>query len=89
MLLDTPLSGLSGASFETFGQEAADRYNQLAEVYALVGDSRMYSHEYVGDGLSVTTYENGVNIYVNFGQSAAVLPDGTELAAESFAARMG
>lgn len=89
MLLDTSLSGLSGVSFETAGQEAADRYSQLAQVYALVGDSRMYSHEYVGDGLSVTTYENGAKVYVNFGQSAAVLPDGTELAAESFAARMG
>lgn len=89
MLLDTPLSGLSGVNFETIRQEMADNYNELTPVYQAIGGSRMYSHEYIEEGLSVTVYENGAKVYVNFNKAPRKLPDGSELAAESFAVRGG
>ena len=67
----------------------ADNYNELTPVYQAIGGSRMYSHEYIEEGLSVTVYENGAKVYVNFNKAPRKLPDGSELAAESFAVRGG
>ena len=89
MLLDTPLSGLSGVNFGTIRQEMTDNYHALTPVYRAIGDSRMYSHEYIEEGLGATAYENGAKVYVNFGKTPKKLPDGSDLAAESFAVRGG
>ncbi|MHB8964313.1 MAG: DUF5696 domain-containing protein, partial [Saccharofermentanales bacterium] len=47
-----------------------DVYTETAPAVNAVRGSRIVSHLRTGEGLTVTVYENGTVIYVNFGTEA-------------------
>ena len=65
----------------------ADRIAQIYSEYAAfaskVKDSNMASHETMAEKLVKVTYENGVTVYVNYGDKT-VSADGKEVAAHSY-----
>ncbi len=85
-LIGTKLSNLSDINFDSTKDRAAEQYASLKELYKLTENSRIHSHDYINDNVSVTVYENGVRVYVNFGDVAYTTTDGTEIAAKSFTA---
>ena len=88
-LAATPLSSLSNVNFEETYKDALTLYKRVAKVYSGINGSRIYSHNYIAENVSVTEYENGLKIYVNFGKEPYTLQDGTEIPAEDFMAKAG
>lgn len=88
-LTATPLSSLSNVNFEETYKDALTLYKRVAKVYSGINGSRIYSHNYIAENVSVTEYENGLKIYVNFGKEPYTLQDGTEIPAEDFMAKAG
>lgn len=88
-LVGTQLNSLSNVNFSETVDETISLYKRINKVYKMAENSRIYSYGFVGDEVSVTEYENGLRIYVNFSNKAFVLEDGTEIPAEDFIAREG
>ncbi len=82
-ILSTSLKSLSNMNFETTLGSAAEIYNELKEITSAAKGSRIYSHKYVTETLTVTEYENGVKVYVNFADKDAEV-DATAVPAKSF-----
>lgn len=88
-LVGTGLSHLSNVNFSQTVDETLSIYKKINSVYSKINGSRIYSHNYVADNVSVTEYENGLRIYVNFGKEDFLLEDGTKIPSEDFIAREG
>ena len=70
-LLTTDLKSLTNMNFESNCSEAIDSYSKMKEIYTAASGSKIYSHKYLTDTLTVTEYEKGVKVYVNFADSEA------------------
>ena len=88
-LVGTELSSLSNVNFSQTVDDTLSIYKRINKAYLSINKSRIYSHSYINDDVSVTEYENGLKIYVNFGKEAFVLEDGTQIPAEDFVAKEG
>ncbi len=82
-ILSTPLKSLTNMNFESTIDDATKAYNEMKKITTAAKGSRMYSHEYITETLSVTEYENGVKVYVNFANEDAVI-DSVEVPAKAF-----
>ena len=83
-LLTTELKSLTNMNFESNLSDAMDAYSKMQKIYTCVQGSKVYSHKYLSESLTVTEYENGVKVYVNFSNSDIVVADVT-VSAKSFA----
>lgn len=88
-LSGTGLAGLSNVNFGETVNECLTLYKKINGVYSGINGSRIYSHKYINEEVSVTEYENGLEIYVNFGKEPFILDDGTQIPAEDFVAKEG
>lgn len=88
-LVGTELSGLSNVNFSETVDECLELYKKIDKVYSGINGSLIYSHHYINDDVSVTEYDNGLEIYVNFGKEPFLMEDGTEIPAEDFVAKEG
>lgn len=88
-LVGTELSHLSNANFAQTVDDTLSIYKRVEAVYSKINGSRIYSHNYIADDVSVTEYENGLKIYVNFSKEDFILEDGTKIPSEDFIAREG
>ena len=86
-LVGTELSGLSNINFASTVDDILSLYFEISKIYSKVNGSRIYSHNYINDNVSVTEYENGLRIYVNFGDTPFVFEDGIEISPKDFFAR--
>lgn len=88
-LLNTKLGALSNVSYQTTRDQALKDYTELKEICQAVLDSKIYSHEYIDDGVSKTVYENKIAVYVNFNNSEKMLENGSVLPPKSFYVKAG
>lgn len=70
-------------NYNEWAERIADVYSEYAAFAAKVAGSNIATHETVAEKLVKVTYENGVIVYVNYGDSK-VSVDGKELAARSY-----
>lgn len=82
-LLTTELKSLTNINFESNLDEALSTYKNMQKIYSAAKGSVVYSHEYISDTLSLTKYENGARVLVNFADKEASF-DGVTVPAESF-----
>ncbi len=82
-ILSTSLKSLTNMNFETTVEGATEIYNEMKKITLAAKDSRIYSHKFISDTLTVTEYENGVKVYVNFADKAAAA-DSVEIPAKAF-----
>ena len=75
---------------ETFGgnyrlqkEEIAEQINAFSDYYEKIGTAVITDHEILGNGLRVTTFDNGVKAVVNFSGSELFYGD-ISCAAESY-----
>ncbi len=89
-LMNSPSSAISKtdcdylyhASFDSIKSDIKEWYLKSAAVIDKIGKSYIIGHE-VKDELSVTTYKNGLKIYVNYGKHNLEI-DGLNIPAEDF-----
>ena len=67
---DTALSFYYATTFETWADEAVDVYEKTNELLKLVSGSYMVEHEIVSEDVRRVTYDNGVVILINYGDTA-------------------
>ena len=67
VLQDTTHSGLFGSSYNAWAEDAAEMINKYQTEMAGLNQQRIVSHEKVTETLSVTGYEDGTKVYVNYG----------------------
>lgn len=70
-------------NYGQWAERIAQVYSEYAAFAAKVQDSNMASHETMAEKLVKVTYENGVTVYVNYGEKT-VSADGREVAAHSY-----
>lgn len=83
-VLTTSLNHLTNVNFTATRDEAIKLYNKLSSVYESAYGSVIYSHAYLTDTITVTTYENGTKVYVNFSDSEYAVSNNLMVGAKSF-----
>ena len=89
LLTGTPLDTLIDARYTSWVEEAAQQYAAVKEIGELSEGSALYAHHMVGEDVSLTVYENGAEVYVNYGDQAFTLPNGRIVEAHSHLALRG
>ncbi len=82
-LLYTNSSWIYSSQYSLYDERIADYHAQLKAINDKVGDSVIVAHEKVDGDISITTYSNGVKVYVNFAEKAKTV-DGMTLEALSY-----
>ncbi len=80
---DTSFSGSYACALDDHYDEMVANYKRLKPVYDAVGNSVIADFEIVSDNLKVTTFGNGARVYVNYGETDAVV-NGVAVKANDF-----
>lgn len=83
---DTDYDHLYSAYYKDWFEQAVDLYQQANEVLKQMQGQTIVSHERLTADVVRTTFENGVQITINYGEEAFVL-DGERIEAESYGVR--
>ena len=75
-LQETFYTEFYSSSFDTWKDKFAEIYNEYNSKMAPVMNSPIVGHEYVGENVTKTTFENGYVVYVNFSYASYVTPSG-------------
>ncbi len=76
------------SEYDKYEETIADYYNKLKEVNDMVQGENIVNHEKLDSDVSITTYSNGVKVYVNF-SDVDVTVDGMTIEAESYKCKAG
>ncbi|MBO7218070.1 MAG: hypothetical protein J6V50_05160 [Clostridia bacterium] len=71
-ILSTSLKSHANMNFDSNFGEATKAYNEMKKITEAASGSRIYSHSYITETLTVTEYENGTKVYVNFADNETV-----------------
>lgn len=80
----TNSSDIYSSKYSIYKDTIIEYYNSLKEVADKTKDASITSHNQYDNDLTIVTYDNGVKVYVNYNQTAAVLVDGYELEPMSY-----
>lgn len=72
----TDYSVYSSAQFAVWKDTVAELYQQVNEKLAHTYNQMIVDHQYLSDLVTVTVYEDGTHVYVNYGQEAFETEDG-------------
>lgn len=89
LLRDTDFDYLYSSDYMLWLDEAVDYWERSHELLYSVYDKIIVNHKYINSYVTQTTYENGVNVTVNFGDNDFVTDEGVTVAAGSFIATAG
>lgn len=84
-LIGSTMDQLYSADFNNWADYMEVQYRQLNAVLAGVQDSVVTGHEILDGGVRKVSYENGIEIYVNYGKDAVKL-DGLVIESKGYAA---
>ena len=84
VLKNTNRSELSGCGYQLTREQAVKAYEAAKAVYSRTNGSALYAHQILAEDVSVTQYENGTRVYVNYRYEKYLLDDDTELPARSY-----
>lgn len=83
ILQDTTYSGYFGAYFDAWDEEAIQLVNEYQKAMAGLNSLEITDHARLTPTVSVTTYENGAKVYVNY-DTEDYLADGVKVPARSY-----
>lgn len=72
------------SDFAAWHDRMMEIYNRYNRELGHVFNQQMTGHEKLDDTISCTVYEDGTKVYVNYGFTDAVAPDGTKLPARDY-----
>lgn len=84
----TGLNKFYATTFDAWADEAAENYAYVNGALSQVSNALMVEHEAVTDTLVRVAYDNGVTIYINYGDEPAQA-DGVEIPAEDYLVKGG
>ena len=70
VLSNTDYNNLFGIEIEDWYSTAVERYYNIKNLYSAIKDSVIKQHKIVSDEVSVTVYDNGITVVVNYGETA-------------------
>lgn len=73
----SPFKYLYGGVFESNKQSIIDAANDYKDYYEAISGQTISNHQILADGVRLTTYSNGVRIYVNYSENDYVCDAGT------------
>ena len=79
---------LYGSTYDLWVEDATDRYNAYQPLLEKIYKSQIINHEEVQTNVTVTTYDNGVKVYVNYTTNDVEI-DGVQVKARNFAYKEG
>lgn len=80
---DTGLNRFYATTYETWKGEAVEVYGKVNEALKHVNGALITGHEILDNGVRKVTYDNGVVIYINYGNEAQKA-DGLEIPAAGY-----
>ncbi len=83
-LIDTPLADYFSLCFKDWEPLIYEVYGKINSALSKVEGSKIMNHLMLDDGISCVSYENGVNIYINYTAVDYALSDGTVLSAHDY-----
>lgn len=86
VLQNTNSNWIFSSEYEKYQEQIVDYYNQLKAVNDKVQGEFIVNHEKLDSDVSITTYSNGVKVYVNFSDVDVTVDDMT-IEAESYIVR--
>ena len=84
VLKNTNRSELSRCGYQLTREQAVMAYEAANAVYSHTNGAVLYAHDILAENVSVTKYENGAQVYVNYRYEDYFLEDGTKLPARSY-----
>ncbi len=88
-LIHTKLDYLFSADYTAWLDEAADQYEVLKEIETKCENTPMVNHAILADGVTASYYANGMEVIVNYNDTAVTLADGSTVDAKAFITRKG
>ncbi len=73
-----------GAEYDAWKDKLVEIYTRYNNELGHVFDQRIAGHEFVADGVAVTTYEDGTKVYVNYTYEDVKAKDGTLVTARDY-----
>ena len=83
-LQETSYTEYYAACFNTWKDQINDIYSRYNKEIGVVANSCITNHEYLTEKVTKTTFENGYDIYVNFGYVDFVADDGSTIPARDY-----
>ncbi len=84
-LSETPLENYFSLNFQDWEEKICEVYEKTDEALSGVKGMAMIDHCVMAEGVSCTTYENGMRIYVNYNNKDYVTEEGVSVPAGSYA----
>ena len=82
---DLWFEGMYSLHYNSWFDEAVAMYKEYNELLKSTSGSFITQHEQVNEDVNKVTYENGVEVYVNYGLTDYTTTDGTVVKSKSFA----
>ena len=76
VLLDAAYPVFYGSVFSDISEQIAEQTQALREYYERTANAEILNHRILKNGLRMTTFSNGVTVYVNYGDQALTSPAG-------------
>lgn len=83
-LQDTAYTRFFGAEYDKWRERIASVCVEYCQALEGTVGAAMTGHEYLTDQVTVTVYENGIRVYVNYGNEEYRLEDGTVIPARDY-----
>ncbi len=84
-LKDTDFYEYFSTTYTLWLDKAAAQWKTYAPLQKQIQNAVIVNHAYLNEDVTATTYDNGVTVYVNYGDQAYAAADGTAVAARDFA----
>ncbi len=88
-LADTNYDYYYGSTYTLWQDDAAEKYNAYYPLLNKIYDQEIVAHEEVANDVTMTEYENGIKVFVNFTNSDVTLKNGTKVPAKNFVYKEG
>lgn len=83
MFKDTDYEALMNTNYDIVGPKAVELYQKYSEAYESIANSRIIEHKVIEANLRKVSYDNGINVYLNYGNEDKVI-DGVKIAPLSY-----
>lgn len=80
---NTNFSDYYACCYDDYSDIMKETYYRMKKIYDSVGASEISNHEIYNNNVRITTYENGVKVYVNYGETETTV-DGVKIDARSY-----
>lgn len=83
-LKDSAFGNYYSVNFDSWVEEAIEKYAKMNDALKQTQNQKIIYHEKVQEKVFKTTYENNLNVYVNYNDKAVTVDDGIQIQANDF-----